>query len=312
MSKMALARRLTCLLSPRSLHISNIISPAYGLHRVTVSSRWTQCICYSSGKRGRSINLQSLHAGQQQDDTEELSSDNTKRTIDRDTTVSTSHAQTGTENSANKTKFRSKLKIEAQNQSNIELEQVPISQEPKDTLFNFGKIKRSLNSMKEALAKKNLLPSELVEGDDSMSPEMETPAEDISRDTRVLYLPNPNRKRTLQQDYPETAKLVKHISNYKLLITDRNRFANAIPSIVGSSIKDVKAIVSDLKKAGLKMAEVRFVLPHFPVSLLEIDFKNVGAVYVLMKEEYNFTVNVLRGLLNRHPHIFTIDEEEVC
>lgn len=284
-----MAHALRYLFAPHSLRILGSSPPAYELHRLLINSRRMQCVYYSIAKKKSTKSALIQHV-QELESEEVVSKGNTEE-------QSSGQTQARSRFDPKLATARRKSKVETKEvQQDVELVQVPIAQEPKDTLFNFGKIKRSLESMKETLSKQSTIATEIDEDGDP-----------VPREIKVLHM----LKNARHREFPETEKLAKHVNKYDLAKTDLKKFANSIPSIIGSSIKDVRRSVTVLQQAGLTVSEICQILPNFP-PFLAIDLKNVAAVYKLMRSEHKFPPHVLKVLLRHQPHIFTQDEAVVC
>lgn len=110
---------------------------------------------------------------------------------------------------------------------------------------------------------------------------------------------------------PEVKDLVKYlVTEVGLSKADATLYLNSAPSLVGTSLTEVKELVKVLKGLGFTENQVGWILPCFP-SALAVDWKNFRNVYLVFSEKLKIKERNIASLMKKYPFIFTLDHLKV-
>lgn len=196
---------------------------------------------------------------------------------------------------------------------------------PRSLEFNFGGNQTLTLEEARALAAENAAKAELVTSTcatEEASNELEpaTARGELEEEGRTDVPLSISRMKAMMSlarrhmaDQPETIPLVEYLrEHHELTAKDLHSYSKTLPSVVGTSVDDVRKRVAEFRSVGFKSSEIDFLLPRFP-SLMNFDhqtLRNVHDVYRAMQTLHR-PKDWLHGLLTRHKFLFLHDSKEV-
>ena len=193
---------------------------------------------------------------------------------------------------------------------------------PRALEFVFGGTQTLTLEGARALAAANAARGELVDPSVTAEEASDEPtrSDDLENESRVdLPFSIPKMRvmmsssRWPRTDQPETIRLVDYLrEHHQLTARDQHSYAKSLPSVIGTSVDDIRKRVEEFYSVGFKKSEIDFLLPRFP-SLMNFDLqalRNVHDVYRVM-QTLRKPEKWLHGLLEHHKFLFLHDSKEV-
>ena len=110
---------------------------------------------------------------------------------------------------------------------------------------------------------------------------------------------------------PGLRNLVRYlISEVGVAKKSAEQYLNSAPSILGTSLEQLRGVVKDLEGLGFSRGQVGQILPQFPCSVA-VDWGNLREVFVFLNEEVRMAEAQVLSILKRHPFIFTLPCSQV-